>query len=111
MAKLNARKRNALPSNEFALPGRKYPINDRSHARNALARAAQNASPAQKAVIERKVHQKFPGIGQEGGMKEKGEKKAMKHSGGMKKMHKGEHEGHKAITAQEGRTMKMKKKG
>lgn len=62
MAKLKAKTRNALPGKDFALGGRKYPINDASHARNALARAAQHASPTEKATIRRKVAAKFPGI-------------------------------------------------
>lgn len=41
MAKLNAAKRNKLPSSEFAGPNRSYPVNDPSHARNAKARASQ----------------------------------------------------------------------
>jgi hypothetical protein len=42
MAKLTAKKRNSLPAKEFALPKeRKYPINDKSHAANAKARAQQ----------------------------------------------------------------------
>lgn len=63
MAKLTPTARSRLSSSTFALPGRRYPINDANHARNALARAAQNASPAEQATIERKVHTKFPGIG------------------------------------------------
>jgi hypothetical protein len=39
-------------------------VNDMSHARNALARASGNASPALKAHIRAKVHKKFPGIKQ-----------------------------------------------
>ena len=65
MAKLSTRGRNALATGSFALPGRRYPINDANHARNALSRAAQNASPAEQATIRRKVHAKFPGIGQD----------------------------------------------
>jgi hypothetical protein len=65
MAKLNAAKRNALATGSFALPGRRYPLNDANHARNALARAAQHASPAEQATIRRKVHAKFPGIGKD----------------------------------------------
>lgn len=65
MAKLTASKRNSLATGSFALPGRRYPINDANHARNALARAAQNASPAEQAAIRRKVHAKFPSIGQD----------------------------------------------
>jgi hypothetical protein len=42
MAKLKAARRNALPKNEFGLPGsRKYPMPDKSHAANAKARATQ----------------------------------------------------------------------
>ena len=63
MAKLDAAKRNALASGSFALPGRRYPINDPNHARNALARAAQNATPAEQATIRRKIHAKYPSIG------------------------------------------------
>ena len=63
MAELTTKKRNALATGSFALPGRRYPINDQNHARNALARAAQHASPAEEATIRRKVHAKFPSIG------------------------------------------------
>ena len=63
MAKLTAAQRNALPDSAFAGPDRSYPINDPNHARNALSRAAQNASPAQEAKIKAKVHRKFPSIG------------------------------------------------
>jgi hypothetical protein len=62
MAKLSAKRRNALPAKTFAGPDRSYPIPDASHARNALARASQHASPDLKAKIRAKVHQKFPGI-------------------------------------------------
>lgn len=64
MAKLKAATRNKLPSSSFAGPDRSYPINDASHARNALARASQHASPALKSKIQAKVHRKFPGISQ-----------------------------------------------
>lgn len=40
--KLTAKKRSAIPSSEFGMPGeRKYPMSDRSHAANAKARATQ----------------------------------------------------------------------
>jgi len=64
MAKLTAGKRNALPDSAFAGPGRSYPVNNLSHARNALARAVQHAGPTLKAKIRAKVHRKFPGIKQ-----------------------------------------------
>ncbi len=62
MAKLTTRARKALPGSTFAGPDRSYPIPDASHARNALARASQHASPALKARIRAKVHRKFPWI-------------------------------------------------
>lgn len=63
MAKLTAKKRNALPKTSFALPGRRYPVEDKAHARNALARVAQHGSPAEKARVKAKVHEKFPTLG------------------------------------------------
>lgn len=41
MTKLTSKARNALPNSEFAGPDRSYPINNRSHAANAKARATQ----------------------------------------------------------------------
>lgn len=42
MGVLNAKKRNALKSSTFGLPGsRKYPMPDKAHAANAKARATQ----------------------------------------------------------------------
>lgn len=39
--KLTAASRNAKPSSAFALPGeRKYPVDDRAHAANALSRSS-----------------------------------------------------------------------
>ena len=66
MAKLTSARRKALPTSTFAGPDRSYPIPDASHARNALARASQHASPALQAKIKRKVAAKFPGIKQGG---------------------------------------------
>ena len=68
MAKLTSKERNRIPSSEFAEPGsRKYPIEDPAHARNALARASQHASPAERSLIRAKVHKKYPSIGKGGG--------------------------------------------
>lgn len=44
MAKLNAAARRALPSSDFAGPGRSFPIPDRGHAIAALGRI--NNAPA-----------------------------------------------------------------
>lgn len=63
MAKLTTATRNAIPGGDFALPGRRYPIEDASHVRDALSRVSANGSPAEKAAVRRKVHDKFPQIG------------------------------------------------
>jgi hypothetical protein len=41
MAKLTTKARNVLPNKDFAGPDRSYPVQDRSHAANAKARASQ----------------------------------------------------------------------
>ena len=42
MAELSTNSRNKLPASKFAEPEkRKYPVEDKPHARNAKARAAQ----------------------------------------------------------------------
>ena len=64
---LTAEERDKLPDSAFALPGRRYPIHDESHARNALARVAQHGTPAEKAEVEAKVHRRYPAIGKAAG--------------------------------------------
>ncbi len=65
MAKLTAAQRNALPRSDFAQPSkRKYPINDKAHARNALARVSQHGTADEKRKIRRKVAQRYPSITQ-----------------------------------------------
>lgn len=44
MAKLTTKKRNKLPDSAFAGPDRSYPVFDKSHARNAKARASEMAN-------------------------------------------------------------------
>lgn len=62
MAILDAKQRNALPADQFGLPGaRAYPMPDAAHARNALARASQQAnagrlSSSEKAKIDARAH-------------------------------------------------------
>ena len=73
MARLTYGQRQAMPSSEFALPGKgsgpqgkgggSYPIPDPSHARSALSRVSRFGTPAEKAEVRAKVHAKFPGIG------------------------------------------------
>lgn len=60
--KLTSATRNSLSDLQFALPGRRYPIENASHARNALARISEYGSSVQKAKVRMKVKNKFPGI-------------------------------------------------
>jgi hypothetical protein len=60
MGKLSAADRRALPGKDFALPGRRYPVEDKGHARAALSRVAANGSPVEKAAVRRKVAAKYP---------------------------------------------------
>lgn len=69
MAKLTAKARNALPKKDFALPGGRYPVEDKNHARNALARVSQFGTAAEKAKVRAKVAAKFPSIGKKKGGK------------------------------------------
>lgn len=71
MSKLTSGARKALPKKDFALPSKNggkggYPIPDKGHARNALSRASQFASPEQAAKIRAKVRSKYPDIGRGG---------------------------------------------
>ena len=73
MAVLTTKARQKLPSKSFALPGKgtgkggkgpgSYPIQDKAHARNALARVSQHGSPSEKATVRAKVKSKYPEIG------------------------------------------------
>jgi len=61
MATLSEKKRDSLKSSQFGLPDeKKYPMPDKSHARNAKARASQqedkgNLSAADKRKIDTKA--------------------------------------------------------
>jgi hypothetical protein len=97
MARLTYSERKNLPKSDFAVPSKRqggkggYPIPDKSHARNALARVSQFGSPAQKAEVRAKVHAKYPGIGEKS-MKHE-EKRS--HHGATEGLHKrGHHESH-----------------
>ena len=64
MAKLTSKQRSALPSKSFAQPAKRaFPIENASHARNALARVSQHGSPAEKAQVRAAVHRKYPKMG------------------------------------------------
>jgi hypothetical protein len=60
MSKLTTATRKKLPDSAFALPGGRYPIEDKAHARDAKARAAQGynsgrLSAAEKAQVDQKA--------------------------------------------------------
>lgn len=63
MGKLTTAARKKIPAGSFALPGRRYPIEDPNHARNALSRVSQHGTPAEKARVRARVHAKYPSIG------------------------------------------------
>ena len=65
MVKLTAKARKAIPKKDFAVPGKapgsgSYPIEDRRHAANALARSSGKPVAAQ---VRAKVHAKYPDMG------------------------------------------------
>jgi len=61
---LSGKERKKLSEKSFALPGkRKYPIPDKAHARNALARVAQNGTKAEQKKVTAAVKKRFPSIG------------------------------------------------
>lgn len=71
MARLSTKQRKAIPKSDFAVPSKapgsgSYPIPDRAHAQNALARASQFGSPAVKKAVRAKVAAKYPGMGKKG---------------------------------------------
>ena len=81
MAKLTTKARNKLSGSAFAGPDRSYPIEDASHARDALARAAQHASPELQAKIKAKVRRKYPSIAVEGSPSKPRADRASRHKG------------------------------
>lgn len=63
MAELTSKQRAKIPSQDFALPGGRYPIEDRAHAANAKARVSQFGTPGEKAAVDAAVAKKYPGMG------------------------------------------------
>lgn len=79
MAKLSAAQRKKIPTSSFAIPSKaktasgkatsgSYPINDASHARNALARSSGKPEAAQ---VRAAVKRKYPNIGASSSKKRK----------------------------------------
>jgi len=65
VSKLTSGERKALPASAFAVDGkkRKYPIHDKAHARNALARVSQHGTSTEKSKVRSAVKRKYPTIG------------------------------------------------
>jgi hypothetical protein len=63
MAKLTTKTRAKIPTKSFALPDRRYPIEDAAHARNAKARVSQFGTPAEKKTVNAAVARKYPKMG------------------------------------------------
>ena len=57
MARLTKAKRAKIPTSKFAGPGRSFPIEDRNHARAALA--LKRFAPNPSAIVA-KVHRAYP---------------------------------------------------
>lgn len=73
MSKLTSTQRKAIPKQDFAVPSKapasgSYPINDASHARNALARSAGKQVAGR---VKAAVKKKYPGMGLAGAIKGK----------------------------------------
>lgn len=63
MSKLTSKERSEIPSNKFAIPGkRKYPLENPAHARDALARVSEFGSIKEKHEVREKVHDLYPGM-------------------------------------------------
>lgn len=61
-AELTTDSRNSLGDGAFALPGRRYPIHDLAHARNALARVSQHGSSEEQKKVRAAVYRKYPAL-------------------------------------------------
>lgn len=68
-SELTAAGRDHIKDKNFALSSEQsdtgkpaYPIHDKAHAANALARVKQHGSPSEKAEVYRDVAKKFPGL-------------------------------------------------
>lgn len=63
MGHLSYKRRQQLPDSDFALEKeRKYPINTKKRARNALARVSQHGTQAEQKEVRREVHARYPSI-------------------------------------------------
>src|SRR5512135_570325 len=60
-AELTTERRKDLPKSDFGLPEEeKYPMPDKRHAANAVARVAQHGTPSEREEVRRKAYEKYP---------------------------------------------------
>lgn len=60
---LSSKQRKDLPDSDFIFPSEKrYPIPDLAHARNALARVAQNGSSDEQTKVKNAVYKRYPAL-------------------------------------------------
>ncbi|HLW79307.1 MAG TPA: hypothetical protein VKU44_06875 [Terriglobia bacterium] len=60
MARLTAAQRDKLSNDDFALPGREYPIHDKDHAEMALTDVSKNGSADEKRKVRAAVKFRYP---------------------------------------------------
>jgi len=65
MARLTSRQRKAMPSGDFAGPGRSFPMNDTAHI-DAAVREEKFASPATRAKINARARAAGVNVGGDG---------------------------------------------
>ncbi len=68
MPKLSTDQRKRMPQSDYALPGKRYPIEDEEHGRKAiqLGKRAENAgtlTPGEYDQVKAEVHERYPNIG------------------------------------------------
>ena len=79
------------PPGSYALPGGgpggadAYPVQDRAHGANALARVEQNGTPAEKAKVRAAVKRKYPDLPSSKGEGSSAAAKSSKSSSGSAK--------------------------
>ncbi len=63
MARLTYRQRQKLPGRDFAIPSeRKYPIENKAHARDALARVSANGTKKEEREVIAAVKRRYKSI-------------------------------------------------
>jgi len=60
MSDLSTEERDRLRTSDFALPDRRYPIHNLSHARNALARVSEYGTPEERVKVRTAVYRRYP---------------------------------------------------